>query len=557
MGSRTKDSRRRPPGQQSTEEYNSDVALRLVVEQLPALVWTTDANLRITSVIGADQLRPKRPPAMFVGQALTAILGEEAMVLPVIPAHHRALAGESARYERAVNERVFDVRVQPLRDHQGNTFGCIGIAFDITERKRDEQWLATQNAVSRVLAEANTLDGVARGILEAIGSCLEWECGALWVVDRKAGALTCAEVWHAPNDDFGTFITLTRKMRCQPGNGLPGRVWGAREPIWIADVAEERGMPRLAVAAERGLHASFGLPILIGDEVIGVLEFFSRRVRFPDSAVLDLVSSLGQQIGQFIERKRAEAAAAAAEQQLVLQRTEAALLAERERLRRQFLLSISHDLRTPLTSARAALGLLETQFGARLENQGEELVANAWRGIERLRLLIDDLLAANQIAAGVAFVQRGPLDLRSVVTSAAASLQELITRKGQLLELKLPSPLPITGDSAALEQVVLNLIANAHYHTPACTRIMIVGWCADGEIRLSVRDNGPGIPSEMASVLFEPFHRLGSEAVGSGLGLATARSIVELHGGRLWLETGEGEGALFHIALPCTENERG
>lgn len=180
------------------------------------------------------------------------------------------------------------------------------------------------------------------------------------------------------------------------------------------------------------------------------------------------------------------------------------------------------------------------------------MLTNARRSLERLRLLIDDLIAANQITADKAFVQRTLLDLRTAVTAAAVPLQALIKGKGQLLELDLPVFLPATGDPAALEQVVINLLANAHYHTPPGTQISVAGWCDDDQIHLIVQDDGPGIPADAARVLFEPFHRLGAEAVGSGLGLATARNIIELHSGKLWLEEGTGQGKLFHIALPKT-----
>ncbi len=133
----------------------------------------------------------------------------------------------------------------------------------------------------------------------------------------------------------------------------------------------------------------------------------------------------------------------------------------------------------------------------------------------------------------------------------------LIRQKGQELEIDLPDPLPTEGDPRRLEQVVLNLLANAHRHTPSGTRIRISGRRANGDVLLSVRDNGPGIPAAEMEAVFERYHRISSVEAGAGLGLAIAKGIVDLHGGRIWAEGEPGRGATFHVALPRHENREG
>lgn len=231
-------------------------------------------------------------------------------------------------------------------------------------------------------------------------------------------------------------------------------------------------------------------------------------------------------------------------------RGEAERLEELDRVRAIFLSSVSHDLRTPLTAARAGLGLLEASTDGRLRPDEHDLLGNARRNTERLSLLIDDLLAFNQLEAGILSLDPEPLDLREVVRSAVAALQYVIQIKGQALDALLPEPLPTVGDRRRLEQVVLNVLGNAHYHTPAGTRITILGETRNDEVRLTVRDNGPGIPPNELTTIFQRFYRLGSTDSGSGLGLAIAKALVELHGGRLWAESYPEPGAVFHIALP-------
>ncbi len=229
-------------------------------------------------------------------------------------------------------------------------------------------------------------------------------------------------------------------------------------------------------------------------------------------------------------------------------------LSEIDRLRDLFISSVSHDLRTPLTATRAGLGLLRTSASGRLRADERDLLDNARRNTDRLGTLIDDLLAYNQLEAGTLRLDREPLDLRAVVTEAMSSVHPLIQEKGQLLEVDLSEPLPTDGDPRRLEQVVVNVLANAHLHTPEGTRISISGRVSGEEVSLSVGDNGPGIPQGELEAVFRRFHRLGSARGGSGLGLAIARGVVELHGGRIWAENRPGAGATFHIFLPSAKN---
>ncbi len=223
---------------------------------------------------------------------------------------------------------------------------------------------------------------------------------------------------------------------------------------------------------------------------------------------------------------------------------------ELDRLRKEFISTISHDLRTPLTSIRAGLGMLEASVLGRLRPEERRLVSNVRRNADRLRLLIDDLVTLNQLEAGALRLDREPLDLRTVVTDAMSAVHALISEKQQQLEVDLPEPLPAEGDARRLEQVVVNVLANANRHTPAGTRIHVTGQPVDGQVQLTIRDTGPGIPPAEVEAIFQRFHRYDHAGGGSGLGLSIARSMLELHGGQIWVESELGAGATFHIALP-------
>jgi signal transduction histidine kinase/GAF domain-containing protein len=219
------------------------------------------------------------------------------------------------------------------------------------------------------------------------------------------------------------------------------------------------------------------------------------------------------------------------------------------RLQEEFLRTISHELRTPVTALRAGLGMLELALSPVLGPEERDLLTSLRHTVEIQRLHIEDLLTARLVRAGALSLKRERLDLRLVVEEAAKTLRPLVDEKGQYLTLDLPVSLTVSGDARRLEQVVLNLLANAYRHTPSATQIRISAWVAAEEVRLAVRDTGPGIPPDQLEANFEPFQRAGQHSDGTGLGLSIVRELVRLHEGRLWVEATEGGGATFHLAL--------
>jgi two-component system, sensor histidine kinase and response regulator len=166
--------------------------------------------------------------------------------------------------------------------------------------------LHAQYATTRALAESTSLREAAPKVLRAICETLEWEHGALWRVDPAASVLRCVEIWNAAPASFPEFEAVSRGTTFAPGVGLPGRVWSSGKPAWIPDVVRDPNFPRAPIAAREGLHGALGFPVLLGSEVLGVLEFFSREIRRPDEELLELLATTGSQLGQFAERRRAE-----------------------------------------------------------------------------------------------------------------------------------------------------------------------------------------------------------------------------------------------------------
>ncbi|UBF26400.1 EAL domain-containing protein [Kovacikia minuta CCNUW1] len=176
------------------------------------------------------------------------------------------------------------------------------------ELRKTNRKLAALYTVTHILAESATFSEAAVKLLEAICTALDWQVGALWMVDPAAKVLKCQEIWTAFPDHFKEFETLNRMLTLPLGIGLAGCVWHGREPLWVEDITADLNSPRRLHAIAAGLQGGFGLPIQNGTEVIGVLEFFSHKSCQPDDSLQEMMTDIGIKIGQFIQRKQIEAA---------------------------------------------------------------------------------------------------------------------------------------------------------------------------------------------------------------------------------------------------------
>ena len=208
---------------------------------------------------------------------------------------------------------VFPVEVHVNYVHLDRDY-MLAVVHDVTERKRAEQRTGVEHAVTRVLAASPSLADAGSLMLQAICDALDWDASGLWSVDTAAQVLRCVQTWQKPALYAEEFELVTREITFAPEVCLPGWVWSRREPQWIADVAQSTQFQRAPFAAKLGLHGGLAFPILFENSVLGVIEFFSHEIRQPDEDLLRMMAAIGSQIGQFIERKRAEESRRAAEE---------------------------------------------------------------------------------------------------------------------------------------------------------------------------------------------------------------------------------------------------
>jgi PAS domain S-box-containing protein len=426
-----------------------------------------------------------------------------------------------------------------------------GFTRDITERRRTEQRLALQYAITRIVSRSIDFVEGTHEILETVCESLGWQLGVLWSVDYNEKVLRCVDVWHSPVIDASEFECACVTTPFVKGIGLPGRIWESGKPVWIPNLRKDRNFPRAPFAERSGLRAGFGFPILLGNEIIGVIEFFSRDIRQPDRELLEMIGSVGSQIGQFQERKRAEEKLA---HLFVRERSARADAEKANRLKDEFLATLSHELRTPLN---AVIGWSRMLKSGRLDDESarhaiDVIERNAWSQ----KQIIEDILDVSRVITGKLQLHLGPVDLISVVNAALDAVRPAFDAKEIKIETSFPEGLKIViGDADRLQQVVWNLLSNASKFTPARGAVGISIAQNNGHARIEISDTGPGIASDFLPHVFERFRQEDGSTTrthgGLGLGLAIVRHLVELHGGLIAVENGTvRSGAVFTVTLP-------
>jgi PAS domain S-box-containing protein len=189
----------------------------------------------------------------------------------------------------------------PLLDEGGVLRGYSKFTRDITDRHTAERRLATQLALTNLLGHERSLEDAARDIMRTICENLGWDIGALW--EAQGDTLVCIEHWHSAEVDDSSADELCNGS-FQRGVGLLGQVWEAREALWVPDFRDPARYPRAAAAARAGVRSAFAFPIIAAGNFVGAMEFFSRTFREPEQALIPVMTLIGAQIGDFIERRR-------------------------------------------------------------------------------------------------------------------------------------------------------------------------------------------------------------------------------------------------------------
>jgi len=422
-----------------------------------------------------------------------AIRGEAAYHLD----HRVVLRDGSARWvhEEAVVER--DPTGKPLR--------MVGAVMDITDRKESEEELRRSEMLFTRLAECGVIgilicdvSGAIQDANEPVRKMLGYSRGEL-LANVKLSQLTPTEWWQVDE--------LVLEQLKTKGSA----------PFWEKEFLRKDGSR---------------VPVLTGMAMLDPLQ----RINF----VLDIT-----------ERKRLEK-----EQRKSLQLEEQTALAQQaNQFKSKFLANMSHELRTPLNAVIGFSELLEQELFGPLSSRQKEYVQNILASGQHLLSLVNDVLDISKVEAGRMELVREWTSLAQVTESVDRILQSLARKKRLTLKLSLPEDLPdVFIDPIRMKQVLYNLLANGIKFTPEGGVVGLTVHLEASQLHLSVDDTGIGIPADQLSRLFQPFEQIGNRAggehEGTGLGLALTKSLVELHGGSISVQSEVGKGSSFQVTLP-------
>ncbi|HEX2739659.1 MAG TPA: PAS domain S-box protein [Rubrobacter sp.] len=537
---------------------------RTLVDQMPAVTYieALDAGERETNLVYASP----QIEDLFGYSAEEWISAPDLFVRLLHPEdRERVLAaddltertGEPFReeYRQFTRDgRVLWIRDEAIlvRDEEGNPLYWQGIIMDISEQKRVEEALRTQNEYLASLHETTLglverLDPthLLRGILERAAALVGTTHGYIYLEDEGILQMSLGA---------GLFKDYVGKQ-IEPGDGLAGKVFVSAEPLSVDDYRTWENRVELFPDTIRALA---GVPLWSGSRVTGVLALSyddpDRRfgeqemgvlVRFADLASVALDNAW------LHDSARREIAAR--------ERTERDLAALVDELRRsnaeleQFAYVASHDLQEPLRMVSSYTQLLARRYQGRLDEDADEFIGFAVDGANRMQTLINDLLQYSRV--GTRGRDLAPTETGAILDAACANLRVLLEES----DAKVTSDeLPIVmGDPVQLSQLFQNLIGNAVKFSKEGEqpRIHVGAERRDGDWLFSVRDNGIGIEPEYRERIFVIFQRLHArtEYSGTGIGLAVCKKIVERHGGKIWVDSVPGEGSTFYFTLRAGE----
>ncbi len=412
--------------------------------------------------------------------------------------------------------------------------------------------LERQTAISEVLKAISRSAFDLRPVLESVvenavrlckadnGSIVQVE-NAAWRVVANAGEFT----------DRDAFQRFWAERSVRPDrSSLTGRVLLEGRTVQIPDTQSDPEYDMAMIPTEFLANTSrnlLGVPLLREGAIVGVIILRRARVEPFSPKQIQLVETFADQAVIAIENARLFNEIQEKSRQLELA----------SRHKSEFLANMSHELRTPLNAIIGFSEVLKERMGGPLTEKQLEYLTDILDSGKHLLSLINDILDLSKIEAGRLDLQRSTFSLREALRNGLTMVRERANRHDIALDLEMaPEVDVVEADERKVKQAIFNLLSNAVKFTPDGGRVEVRAERGDGEVRVSVHDTGIGVAPEDRERIFEEFTQAGrSEGrsqEGTGLGLTLAKKFVELHGGRIWVDSEVGKGSTFTFTLPLT-----
>jgi signal transduction histidine kinase len=532
----------------------TDKALANLAEGLNGLA--VELRKQLEAAVDRERVIHDRPVIAGIaigGLALLLLMAFAWQYVRSLAGPIRALQAGATRIGRGDLTSRIDVRtgdeLQSLAEHFNQMAGQLQESYANLEGKVEER----TRQLARTVSELEALGEVAR----AVNSSLELETvlarilahactfadaggGAIYVAEEEAAHFRIAAT-HGMDDEL---VRAIRGLTVRMGDTVVGQCVAQRDATQIPNLAAEPDYPLHAAMMKAGIRALLGVPLLREGEVVGALIVRRKRTgTFADETV-ELVKSFAAQsslavynarLFHELEQKSRELEAAS-------------------RHKSEFLANMSHELRTPLNAVLGYAELIEDGIYGEVPAKMHEVLERIQQNGRHLLGLINAVLDLSKIEAGQLTLQPADYSMRELALGVISATEALAAEKKLALAVDVPADLPHGfGDERRLTQVLMNLVGNAIKFTEAGS-VSIRAEVKDGSFLVAVTDTGVGIAEGDRERIFEEFQQVDTSSTrrkgGTGLGLAIAKRIVELHGGRIWVESTPGQGSTFAFTLP-------
>jgi PAS domain S-box-containing protein len=528
----------------------SEADLRALFAAMQDVVMVIDKDTRYVRIAPTNPSRLYRPPTELLGQRMDEILPAETHE-PFRKAIQQALEGDEAvqiEYKLDINNQEFWFLANITRLNDREVFW---VARDITERKRQEQALVRRNEYLSATAEIGQLVTSTLDMPTLLSRTVNL------VRDRfgfyHAGIFVTEEtgfraVLQAATGEAGAEM-LRQKHNLQVGSkSIVGEVTEQGRAVVVNDTVGSQKHKFNPLLPETRAEAA--IPLRVGARIIGALDIQSTTPNAFSEDDIAVLQTLADQVAIAIDNARSY--------ELSMQAVKE--MREADKLKSQFLANMSHELRTPLNSIIGfSRVILKGIDGPVTDLQQQDLLAIHNSG-QHLLGLINDILDLSRIEAGKMELTFDEVNLSELITSVMSTAAGLVKDKSITLHRDLPANLPtVRADAMRIRQVLLNLLSNAAKFTDEGA-ITIHASVADNtkghpEITVRVTDTGPGISQEDQKKLFQPFSQVDASPTrksgGSGLGLSISNHLIQMHGGRIGVESEPGKGSTFYFTLPA------
>jgi signal transduction histidine kinase len=364
--------------------------------------------------------------------------------------------------------------------------------------------------------------------------------GTVYVFDKTTTEFRLAAA-HNISDEH---IAMVRAQPMRLNSAVVGECATRREVVQVADLSSAAPSPLLDILLGTGVRAVLAVPLLHQAEVVGVLVVRRNQPGTFSPEVIRLVEAFAAQSAIAVENARLFG-------EIALKSRELEIASQHKS---QFVANMSHELRTPLAAILGYAELMQEGFYEPLGRKSLDALTRVRSNGKHLLGVINTVLDIAKIESGQFTLNMTEYAIESVVETVRSATESLAQNKKLALKTEMAKSMPLgLGDEQRLTQVLLNLVGNAIKFTDT-GEVRVTAKANNGRFAVSVADTGPGILEQEQTRIFDQFHQVDSSLTkakgGTGLGLAIAKQIVEMHGGRIWVESTMGKGSTFQMELP-------